>query len=83
LLRWAGLANVVTPDYHARREADIDRLAEAVEQHLDTGKLRSLFGWTTCPTVRGELVEPLTAKPEPFDKLRVNGNKLEGTPCAN
>jgi len=83
LLRWAGLRDVVTPDYHARREADIERLADAVEQHLDTGKLRSLFGLATRLTVRGELVEPLTAKPEPFDKLRANGIKLEGDPCAN
>lgn len=43
LLRWAGLVNVATPDYHARREADIDRLADAVEQYLDCDKLRSLF----------------------------------------
>ena len=43
LLRWAGLREVATPDYHARREADIDRLADAVEQHLDTAQLRKLF----------------------------------------
>jgi adenosylcobyric acid synthase len=43
LLRWAGLREVATPDYHARREADIDRLADAVEQHLDTMQLRKLF----------------------------------------
>ncbi len=44
LLRWAGLREVYTPDYHARREADIDRLADAVEMHLDVVQLRSLFG---------------------------------------
>ena len=44
LLRWAGLTDVATPDYHARREADIDRLADAVESHLDTLQLRHLFG---------------------------------------
>ena len=44
LLRWAGLGDASTPDYHARREADIDRLAEAVEQHLDGKRLRALFG---------------------------------------
>ncbi len=48
LLRWAGLKNVQTPDYQARREADIDRLADAVEQHLDPAQLRRLFGlWQT------------------------------------
>jgi len=44
LLRWAGLLAVATPDYHARREADIDRLADAVEQHLDRQLLNNLFG---------------------------------------
>lgn len=44
LLRWAGLRDVATPDYHARCEADIDRLADAVEQHLDGAHLRALFG---------------------------------------
>ena len=44
LLRWAGLNAASTPDYHARREADIDRIADAVEQHLDAKQLRALFG---------------------------------------
>ena len=44
LLRWAGLKNVQTPDYQARREADIDRLADAVEEYLDGAQLRCLFG---------------------------------------
>lgn len=43
LLRWAGLCNPVTPDYLARREADIDRLADTLEQHLDMALLRQLF----------------------------------------
>ena len=43
LLRWAGLANPVTPDYHAHREAEIDRLTDALEQHLDIPLLRHLF----------------------------------------
>jgi adenosylcobyric acid synthase len=44
LLRWAGLGEVHTPDYQARREADIERLADALEQHLDINKLTELFG---------------------------------------
>jgi adenosylcobyric acid synthase len=48
LLRWAGLTDVASPDYHARREADIDRLADAVEQYLDGVHLRSLFGLGVC-----------------------------------
>ena len=35
LLRWAGLADPASPDYPTRREQDIDRLADAVELHLD------------------------------------------------
>jgi adenosylcobyric acid synthase len=35
LLAWAGLAAPLTPDYRALRETHIDRLADAVEQHLN------------------------------------------------
>jgi adenosylcobyric acid synthase len=35
LLAWAGLAAPLTPDYRALREQHIDRLADAVEQHLN------------------------------------------------
>ena len=44
LLRWAGLADVQEVDYHALRERDIERLADLVEQHLDTDYLRELCG---------------------------------------
>ncbi|HYQ38991.1 MAG TPA: cobyric acid synthase CobQ, partial [Pseudomonas sp.] len=44
LLRWAGLREVHTPDYHALRERDIERLADLVEAHLDTARLRQLCG---------------------------------------
>jgi adenosylcobyric acid synthase len=44
LLRWAGLQNVQEVDYHALRERDIERLADLVEKHLDTGLLRELCG---------------------------------------
>ncbi|MGZ8257394.1 MAG: cobyric acid synthase [Gallionella sp.] len=44
ILRWAGLNEVQDFDYAARREADLERLADAVEQHLDTRKLSQLFG---------------------------------------
>jgi len=43
LLRWAGLGEVRSHDYHARRDADIDRLADTVEQYLDKTHLRKLF----------------------------------------
>ncbi len=44
LLRWAGLEAVQQVDYHALRERDIERLADLVETHLDTAKLRRLCG---------------------------------------
>ena len=43
LLNWAGLDNVKTPDYHAAREADIERLADMIEDHMDTCALRDLL----------------------------------------
>lgn len=39
LLRWAGLQAIQPFDYHARREADIERLADTVEQSLDLDAL--------------------------------------------
>ncbi|MNN80115.1 Cobyric acid synthase [compost metagenome] len=44
LLRWAGLNEVEHVDYQALRERDIERLADLVEQHLDTTRLRQLCG---------------------------------------
>jgi len=44
LLRWAGLVDVEDFDYHSLRERDIERLADLVEAHLDTDKLRELCG---------------------------------------
>ncbi|MDN6858522.1 cobyric acid synthase [Pseudomonas sp. CAN2814] len=44
LLRWAGLREVQSIDYHALRERDIERLADQVEAHLNTEKLRALCG---------------------------------------
>ncbi len=39
LLAWAGLATPATLDYRALREAHIERLADAVEQHVDFDRL--------------------------------------------
>lgn len=44
LLRWAGLQDVQEVDYHALRERDIERLADLVENYLDTELLRKLCG---------------------------------------
>jgi adenosylcobyric acid synthase len=46
LLRWAGVVAVESIDYHALRERDIERLADLVEQHLDTDLLKQLCGNT-------------------------------------
>jgi adenosylcobyric acid synthase len=54
LLRWAGLREVQTPDYRARCEADLERLADTVEQHLDTSKLRELLNLTSPRPQAGE-----------------------------
>ncbi len=44
LLRWAGLEEAQQVDYHALRERDIERLADLVEAHLDTARLKQLCG---------------------------------------
>jgi adenosylcobyric acid synthase len=44
LLRWAGVREVEQTDYHALREREIERLADLVEAHLDTDRLRALCG---------------------------------------
>ncbi|AVH37381.1 cobyric acid synthase CobQ [Pseudomonas monteilii] len=44
LLRWAGLEDAQTIDYEALRERDIERLADLVEKHLDTARLRQFCG---------------------------------------
>lgn len=44
LLRWAGLREAAPLDMHALREAAIERLADAVEAHLDTAVLARLLG---------------------------------------
>lgn len=44
LLQWAGAGEVAAMDYRGRREAAIDRLADAVERHLDQSWLVAFFG---------------------------------------
>ena len=44
LLAWAGLdEQAIAPDYHAIRDAAIDRLADCVDQYLDTAQLYRLL----------------------------------------
>ncbi len=49
LLRWAGLDAVQHHDYFSLRDAAIDRLADTVEQHLDTRQLQSLLSIDKLP----------------------------------
>ncbi len=44
LLRWAGLRDVAVVDHRARGEDAFDRLAAAVDEHLDTRRLCEWFG---------------------------------------
>ena len=44
LLTWAGLRDAAPVDMHALREESIDRLADAVENHLDRAALLRLIG---------------------------------------
>jgi adenosylcobyric acid synthase len=48
LLAWAGLRDAATVDIHALREASIDRLADAVEAHLNIATLERWLGITAC-----------------------------------
>ncbi len=44
LLQWAGAGAVEQQDYRQRREAEIERLADMLELHLDQARLYALFG---------------------------------------
>ncbi|MGX2039372.1 cobyric acid synthase [Methylocaldum sp. MU1018] len=44
ILRWAGLTEPETPDYAAIREAEIDRLADAVAAHLNMNTIERMLG---------------------------------------
>ena len=43
LINWAGCTDAATVDFVARREADLNRLADAVEQHLDWKKIDDIL----------------------------------------
>jgi len=51
LLGWAGLHHAQEVDHAARREAGLDRLADAVDAHLDTTALALLLGLAARVTV--------------------------------
>ncbi|MEN8218935.1 MAG: cobyric acid synthase [Pseudomonadota bacterium] len=39
LLGWAGLERPTTPDYHAKREADLERLADVIDEYIDVDRI--------------------------------------------
>lgn len=43
LLSWAGLKEPIKMDMFQRKENDIDRLADAIEEHIDVSKILSTF----------------------------------------
>jgi adenosylcobyric acid synthase len=54
LLQWAGLnSSGAAVDYQQYRLAQLDRLADQVEQHLDTDWLRELLGLKAAATMAG------------------------------
>ena len=69
MLRWAGLREPRTPDYHQVRDANIDRLADAVAAHLNltaVGRILArdrrtdIFGVAACGRQNG----PRSPSPE-------------------
>jgi adenosylcobyric acid synthase len=53
LLGWAGLRQAQSIDYHTLRDAEIDRLADCIEQHLDLSLLETSSSkqTTTNPSI--------------------------------
>ena len=43
MLQWAGLKNAVAVDYFKRREDDINRLADTIEEHIDCDAIYELL----------------------------------------
>jgi|APMI01.1.fsa_nt_gi adenosylcobyric acid synthase len=48
LLAWAGVADTQRIDLAARREADLERLADSIEQHMNLPRLADCFGQGTA-----------------------------------
>jgi adenosylcobyric acid synthase len=55
LLAWAGLPDAAAWDHAALREATFERLADMVEQYLDTTRLNELLGLRHVREPAGEV----------------------------
>jgi adenosylcobyric acid synthase len=59
LLQWAGLnSSGAAVDYQQHRLAQLDRLADQVEQHLDTNWLRDILGLNAAKAMAGRSSQP-------------------------
>jgi adenosylcobyric acid synthase len=60
LLDWAGLRQAQSIDYHTLRDAEIDRLADCIEQHLDLSLLETSSSKqsATNPSIINTKTEP-------------------------
>jgi adenosylcobyric acid synthase len=81
LLTWAGLRQVEHIDYEALREAAFDRLADTLDQHLDTDWLHSLINGAR-PLSRGlgktgdATLQPPLPSPPPRGGMEQEGPSL-------
>jgi adenosylcobyric acid synthase len=59
LLNWAGLATKKMPDYFARQEQDINRLADAIEMHLNLDHLfKAIESYKLNPAHQSKPLQP-------------------------
>lgn len=73
LLHWAGLEHAEPINLHALREASIERLADAVEQHLDVAMLESLMIPSNQPVADKSASSPDSRVPSPGSILILGG----------
>ena len=55
MLEWAGLENAEAIDYFKRREDDINRLADTIEQHIDLAAIYSLLNLEKSDSLKSEI----------------------------
>ncbi|MBT0961070.1 cobyric acid synthase [Denitromonas iodatirespirans] len=55
LLGWAGVSGAQPVDVAARRQADLDRLADCLAEYLDLDRLAQCFGDTHAAAIRAQL----------------------------
>ncbi len=82
LLTWAGLTQAEASDYQAQRETTFDRLADAIDHHLDADWLHALRPGGSSPTPESSpAVTVLPPSPQP-SPTRGEGVRASA-PCAD